>query len=94
MHEMELGKTDSSPDQSAAPGTKRKMIALNALCILLSGYDSTFTNTFLIRTIAVRIDRVDMERCQQRSQFVQIFVLTRTKTICQRHTSVMINGPP
>ena len=41
MHKMELGKADTFPDQSAAPSTEGKVVALNTLRIPFSGYDST-----------------------------------------------------
>ena len=81
MHEMEFGKSNSLSDQSAAPCTKRKMVAFNVFRILFSGFDGTLSDMFLICVIAIGINRVDMERSQQSSQLVQIFVFTRTKTI-------------
>ena len=91
---MEFGKPDSFPDQPAAPSTKGKVIALNTLCIPLTGYNSTFSYVFLICVISICIDRINMEGCQQSSQFVQIFVFTSTKTVCQRNAGTMIDGPP
>ena len=38
MHEMEFGKAHSLSDQSTAPSTKGKMVALNALGISFSSY--------------------------------------------------------
>ena len=64
MHEMELGKPNTLPDQSAAPGAERKMIALNTLCIAFPGYDSTLREVFLICVIIICIDLVNMKRCQ------------------------------
>ena len=94
MHEMELGKPNTLPDQSAAPGAERKMITFNALRIPFPGYDSTLRNVFLICIIVIRIDPVNMKRCQQGSQLVQVFVLSRTKAIGQRNTGTMIHCPP
>ena len=62
MHEMEFRKANALPDQPATPGTKGKMVALNALCIAFSGYDSTFGNMFLICVISICIDRINVER--------------------------------
>ena len=83
MHEMELGKPNTFPDQSAAPGAERKMIALNALRIAFPGYDSTLRDVFLICVMIICIDFVNMKRCQQGLQFVQVFVFSRTKAIGQ-----------
>ena len=94
MHEMELGKADTLPDQSTAPGTKGEVLAFNALCIAFSGYNSTFRYVLLICVIAICIDRINMEGSQQGSQFVQVFVFTGTKTIGQRNAGTMVNCPP
>ena len=94
MHEMEFGKPNTFPDQSAAPGAERKMIALNALRILFPGYDSTLSDVFLICIIIICIDLVNMKRCQQGPQFVQVFVFSRTKAIGQRNAGTMIHCPP
>ena len=94
MHEMEFRKADTLPDQSAAPGTKGEVLAFNALCIAFSGYNSTFRYVLLICAIAICIDHINMEGCQQGSQFVQVFVLTRTKTIGQRNAGAMVDCPP
>ena len=91
---MEFRKSNSLPDQSAAPGTKGKMFALNALRIPFSSYDSTFGYMFLICVIAICINRINTEGGQQDSQFVQVLVFTRTKTISQRNASPMIHRPP
>ena len=81
MHEMEFRKANPFSDQSAAPGTKGKMVAFNSLSISFSGNDSTLGYLFLISVIAIGIDRVNMERRQQRSQFVQVFVFMCTKAM-------------
>ena len=94
MHEMEFGKPNPLPDQSAAPSAERKMITLNALCIPFPGYDSTLCDVFLICVIVIRIDPINMKRCQQDSQFVQVFVFSRTKAIGQRNAGMMIYCPP
>ena len=94
MHEMELGKSNALPDQSAAPGAQRKMVAFNALCIPFPGYDRTLRDVFLICVIVIRIDAINMKRCQQGSQLVQVFMLSRTKAIGQRNASTMIHCPP
>ena len=70
------------------------MIALNALCIPFPGYDSTLCNVFLICVIVIRIDPINMKRCQQDSQFVQVLVFSRTKAIGQRNAGTMIHRPP
>ena len=70
MQEKEFGKTNPFSDQSAAPGAKRKMIALNALCVTFSGYDSTLGDMLLICVIGICINCVDMKRRKQNSQFV------------------------
>ena len=81
MHEMELGKANPLPDQPAAPGAQRKMIALNTLRIPFASYDRTFRDVFLICVIVIRIDLMNIKRSQQDSQFVQMFVFSRTKAI-------------
>ena len=63
---MELGKPNTLPDQSAAPGTERKMIALNALCIPFPGYDSTLCDVFLICVIVIRINPNQYEKVPAR----------------------------
>ena len=94
MHEMEFRKANAFSNQSAAPGTKGKVIALNVLCISFPGYDSTLSYVFLICIIAVCINRVNMKGCEQGPQFIQVPVFTRTKTIGQRIASTMIYCPP
>ena len=94
MHEMGFGKTNPLSDQSAAPGTQRKMIALNALCIPFPGNDGTPSYALLICVIAISIDCINMKRCQQGSQLVQVFMFTRTKTVSQRFTGTMVYCPP
>ncbi len=94
MHKMAFGKTDTFPNQSAAPGTKRKMPALNALGVSLPSYNRAFMNMVFIGVITVRIDGFYVEWGKQHQQFVQILVFPRAKAICQRNTSMMINGPP
>ena len=91
---MEFRKSNPLPDQSAAPGTKRKMFALNALCILFSSYDRTLCDVLVICVIVIRIDPTNMKGCQQGSQFVQVFVFSRTKAIGQRNAGTMIHRPP
>ena len=70
------------------------MIAFNALCIPFPGYNGTLGYVLLICVIVIGIDRINMERCQQSAQFVQVLVFTGTKTIGQRLTSTMIDCPP
>ena len=53
---MELRKTDTFPNQSAAPGTKRKMLAFNALRVFLPSDNGAFMNMLFIGIITVRID--------------------------------------
>ena len=94
MHEMELGKSNTLPNQPAAPGTEGKMITLNALCIPFPSYNRTLCDMLLICVIVIRIDPINMKRCQQGSQFVQVFVFSRTKAIGQRNAGTMIHRPP
>ena len=94
MHKMELGKPNTLPDQSAAPSAERKMIAFNALRIPFPGYDSTLSDVLLICVIVIRINLINMKRCQQGSQLVQVFVFSRTKAIGQRNAGTVIYGPP
>ena len=65
MHEMEFGKADSFSDQSTAPSTKGKMVALNALGIPFSSYDGTVGYVFFICVIGICVNRFNMERRQQ-----------------------------
>ena len=94
MHAMEFGKANTFPDQSATPGTKGKMFTLYALRIVFPGYDSTLRDVLLICVIAIGINRINMEGRQQGTQYIQMLVFTRTKTIGQRHTSTMLYCPP
>ena len=94
MHEMGFRKANPLSDQPAAPGTERKMIAFNTLSILFPGYDGTFRYVFLICVIVISINRINMKRCQQGSQLVQVFMFTRTKTVSQWFTGMMVYCPP
>ena len=62
---MEFRKANALPDQPATPGTKEKMVALNALCIAFSGYDNTFGNMFLKCVFAICIDRININRIEK-----------------------------
>ena len=94
MHEIELGKADTFPDQSGAPGTEGKMITLNALCIPFPSYNGTLSYMLLICVIVIGIDRINMKRRQQGSQLVQVFMFARTKTVGQWFASTMVYCPP
>ena len=87
---MGFRKANSLPDQSAAPSAQRKMIALNALCILFPSYNGTLGYMLLICVIAIGIDRNNMKGFQQGSQLVQVFMFTRTKTVSQWFTGMMV----
>ena len=94
MHEMGFRKANSLSDQSATPGTERKMITLNALCIPFPGYDGTLGYVLLICVIVISIDSINMKWCQQGSQLVQVFMLACTKTVGKRFASTMVYCPP
>ena len=94
MHEMGFGKTNPFSDQSAAPRTQRKMIAFNVLCILFTSYDSTLGYVLLICVIVIGIDRINMKGRQQSSQFVQVFMLARAKTVGQWFAGAVVYCPP
>ena len=94
MHEMGFRKANPLSDQSAAPGTERKMIALNTLSIPFPGYNGTLGYVLLICVIGIGIDRINMKRCQQGSQLVQVFMFARTKTVGQWFAGTMVYCPP
>ena len=94
MHEMGFRKANPPSDQPAAPGTERKMIAFNTLSILFPGYDGTLRYVFLICVVVISINRINMKRCQQGSQLVQVFMFTRTKTVGQWFAGTMVYCPP
>ena len=94
MHDMGFRKANPLSDQSAAPGTERKMITLNVLCIPFPGYDGTLSYVLLICVIVIGIDRINMKRCQQDSQLVQVFMFARTKTVGQWFAGTMVDCPP
>ena len=94
MHEMGFRKANSFSDQSAAPGTEKKMVAFNTLSIPFPGYNATLSYVPLICVIVIGIDRINMKGCQQGPQFVQVFMLTRTKTVGQWFAGTMVYCPP
>ena len=94
MHKMELGKADTFPDQSAAPSTEGKVVALNTLRIPFSGYDSTLGYVLFICVCIIGIDRINTKRRQQGSQLVQVFMFARTKTVGQWFAGTMVYCPP
>ena len=70
------------------------MIALNALCILFPSYDGTLGYMLLICVIVIGIDRINMKGRQQGSQFIQVFMFARTKTVGQRCAGTVVYCPP
>ena len=84
VHKKRFGKTNRFPDKSTAICTQRQMLAFNSLRILFSCFNTAVFDMIFIRKIIVRENHFNIKRHKQLQQFIKIFMLSRTETICQR----------